>query len=218
MFDVEIYDCSHLCLLFLALDLYYCFFCRSNAISLFQSLALLFARFISFQEPLRGYRGVLHAPILGVREGTVPLAFFRLQYALSMRTVLGDSMARRRGISSHVRVVPPRLDVAVLRPAVALRRAARLIEDRRRFHPVGRLRPALAFGMLRPKLVVRKAGPVKRSRLSSGLSHRLQFEVPHRVAVCARRKERREVLIANGAGGSRKPKRRSYWSDVSCRS
>lgn len=52
----------------------------------------------------------------------------------------------------------------------------------------------------------------------TALTHDMSFEAPRRVLVCARRKERREVLIAKklhrkGAGGSR---RRNIWSDIKC--
>lgn len=44
------------------------------------------------------------------------------------------------------------------------------------------------------------------------------FAVPPRVAICVRRKRRREVLHAIGAAGGkvRRRKRRSLWSDVRC--
>lgn len=46
------------------------------------------------------------------------------------------------------------------------------------------------------------------------------FQEPHKLPICIRRKERREVLFAKGVGGSRglrKPTR-NEWSDVSCQS
>lgn len=123
-------------------------------------------------------------------------------------------MARRRSRSTPR---PLRPDLAVVLPRRPLRPLS-LLEDRRRFHPERDLRPALSF-FGKPRLVVRKARKAPaRSRMTafSGLSHRIGFQVPKRVAICVRRKERREVLIANGAGGSRKPKRRNYWSSIQC--
>lgn len=50
----------------------------------------------------------------------------------------------------------------------------------------------------------------------SGLPATIMFGEPRTVAVCARRKERKEVLIAKrrkGRGGGR----RNQWSDIRCR-
>lgn len=123
-------------------------------------------------------------------------------------------MARRRSISIRPVVQPRTVVVVRLRPPV---RRLSLVEDRRQFHPERDFRPARSF-FNRPRLVVRaarKAPNVSKSLMAS-LSHRIGFEVPKRVVTCIRRKERREVLIAMGAGGSHKPKRRNYWSSVQC--
>lgn len=49
------------------------------------------------------------------------------------------------------------------------------------------------------------------------LPPKIGFDVPKRVAICVRRKQRREVIIAkklarNGGGA----KHRNIWSDVKC--
>lgn len=52
------------------------------------------------------------------------------------------------------------------------------------------------------------------------LSHdRLGFALPERVMRCVQRKERREVLFAKRktGKGARSPKRRNYWSAISCK-
>lgn len=104
----------------------------------------------------------------------------------------------------------------VVRP-VRVRTALQLIEDRRVFHPEGAFRPPLSISIPRKsRLVVRKAHFAK-SRIST-MPSTLGFRVPKRVALCVRRKERREVIHAKrltrrGAGSK---KRRNYWSAISC--
>lgn len=46
-----------------------------------------------------------------------------------------------------------------------------------------------------------------------------RFERPEHLARCVRRKQRREVLFAlrRTRSGRGRPKRRNYWSDVSCK-
>lgn len=122
-------------------------------------------------------------------------------------------MARRRSGSTVSRTarVP---DVAVVRVPVVRRsiRPTQLLEDRRQFHPARALRPARSF-FGKAHVVVRKPSRVgNRNVVPNGV----RFEVPKNVAICIRRKERREVLIAKGAGGSGRPKRRNAWSYVSC--
>lgn len=107
------------------------------------------------------------------------------------------------------------------------------IEDRRRWDPEGEYRPARS--LLGPASVIEvtggvgAGGRVARSRSAPrGRPYRspfydfppgrMQFDVPRRVAVCVRRKQRREVLFAKRrtGKGSRAPRTRDYWSDVSC--
>lgn len=121
-------------------------------------------------------------------------------------------MRRRRGSD---RVSSGIVQDYVYTPRV--RSALQLLEDRRLFHPAGALRAPRSFFM-RPRLVV--AAPRAKTRLnqrSMSLPSRIGFEVPHRVAICVRRKTRKEVIIAkrvarNGGGA----KHRNIWSDVRC--
>lgn len=97
------------------------------------------------------------------------------------------------------------------------RRLVLLSEDRRQYDPVGDYRW--------PRGLSRLASTVKlkRSNVYNGASNRLQrdvfrFAVPEKVAICVRRKMRREVLFAerqihSGAGARRA---RNYYTDVSC--
>lgn len=103
------------------------------------------------------------------------------------------------------------------------------VEDRRLFHFEGPNRPALLDdGTLARVHVVDR--PKNRNRVKprafrfgpkiySQTKAIVAFEEPERVAVCVRRKARREVLFAKkraGRGGMRKP-RRTWLSKISCR-
>lgn len=90
------------------------------------------------------------------------------------------------------------------------------IEDRRLYHPVSPA-PAKTFTTKAAADVlgspVRK-GPLARSTLSADF---FKFRQPKAVAICVRRKQRREVLFASGKGGKGwRRKRRNAWSDVHC--
>lgn len=90
-----------------------------------------------------------------------------------------------------------------------------LFEDRRTFHPGRATRPAFSFNKAASRLVV--GAPSFRNDLSA----RVGFAVPSKVAVCIRRKDRKEVLHAfnfygRGAGGVSRRRRRSRFSDVDC--
>lgn len=98
-----------------------------------------------------------------------------------------------------------------------VRTALQLLEDRRLFHPDGQFRTARSF-YTKPRLVISPAKQPKRNGAHFRIPHQVGFDVPHRVAICIRRKERREVIHAKrltrkGSGGS---KRRSFWSNIKC--
>lgn len=85
-----------------------------------------------------------------------------------------------------------------------------LLEDRRSYHPEGRLftkRPFLSQPRSASRLVQR-----------SWIGHNVAFANPEHVAVCVRRKARKQVLHAKGVAGRkglRRP-RRSSASGISC--
>lgn len=57
------------------------------------------------------------------------------------------------------------------------------------------------------------------TRLVNVGTHRVGFAVPAKVAICAKRKIRREVLHAKrrtGKGAMKRNRRRNYWSDITC--
>lgn len=82
--------------------------------------------------------------------------------------------------------------------------------DRRYYHPLGAFAPPAASPVAARRLVDRSPW-----RSPS----RLSFAVPHNVALCVRRGERREVLFAKKltGRGARARKRRNLWSVVKCR-
>lgn len=87
----------------------------------------------------------------------------------------------------------------------------RSLEDRRLFHPEKQYQPARAARVAHRRIV-----PTKTHQAL--LPKKLQFNVPHKVAICARRKIREQVLHAlrkTGKGGGRG--RRNFFSTISCR-
>lgn len=120
-------------------------------------------------------------------------------------------MARRRGSRTSVRVSVPD---AFYEP-IRVRTALQLLEDRRLFHPARDLRPVRSF-FTKPRLVI---PPAKRPMRNGAhyLPSKIGFEVPKHVAICVRRKTRKEVIIAkrvarNGGGA----KHRNIWSEIKC--
>lgn len=114
---------------------------------------------------------------------------------------VANDLSLRLALTSLVLRSPP-----VLRPPVELLE----VEDRRTFHPLGGFRPARSLGPRSDARVqVRRFRPFRYSDV-------FQFAVPDRVAVCVRRRERREVLHAKRSLG-RGAGRRNYWSGISCR-
>lgn len=92
------------------------------------------------------------------------------------------------------------------------------VEDRRSFHPEGVLRPLRGLKSWRHRLThpLSPLNPVKRvsmaSRRQAVRLSSIGFANPVRLMICARRKIRKEVLLALGRGGGahRKPRRGPY--------
>lgn len=89
----------------------------------------------------------------------------------------------------------------------------REIEDRRQFHPERQFRAARSLSKPLHRLVV---SSTPKGRMPVGV----RFEDPHKVLVCVRRNQRKEVLHAlrkTGKGkAAKRPRRRSYYTDVRC--
>lgn len=93
--------------------------------------------------------------------------------------------------------------------------------DRRLYHPLQDYRPATysTGGPARLALRDRSYGRKPRTFGASQTKAVQVFGSPNRVGICIRRHRRREVLFAKrkaGRGGSQRPHRRNWWSDVSC--
>lgn len=88
------------------------------------------------------------------------------------------------------------------------------ITDRRTYHPAPRFRPVTVSGSRHHTLA-----PGKKFLTPFGVTPIVRFEAPRKIAVCVRRKTRREVLFAQRrtGKGARSPRRRDEWSDVSCK-
>jgi len=92
----------------------------------------------------------------------------------------------------------------------------RSLEDRREFHP-GLTRPARAFRRRAAQVDVPRK-PIHRAKhLAASPITNLKFVDPSRVAVCIRRKQRREVILASGRGGRTRKPRYSEYSDIKCK-
>lgn len=151
-----------------------------------------------------------------------------------MPTVLGDTgvkMAKGRSRSRNQTFYRDAADIArrsLVRttPLVDLK----ALEDRRTFSPDGFRSPAKSFTTPRhrltesityPKSLQRKTLRYTKYPTYSPVisTRRIAFENPEDVAICVRRKTRREVLHALKKTGSRgqKPKRFSWYSSVSCK-
>lgn len=99
------------------------------------------------------------------------------------------------------------------------------VEDRRTWHPEAAFRPPLLFSgnaARFDRLVDRRSSPLQVRR---GLRVRSQtkavraFDDPGYVALCVRRKKRREVIFAKrkaGKGSRRRHRRRNYFSEIRC--
>lgn len=86
------------------------------------------------------------------------------------------------------------------------------IEDNRRYHPLGALRPSASFTISNHRLEITPSP--HRLRLPSSV----RFAFPSEVIRCARRTIRKQVMFAKGGAGKKKmrrPKRNEY-SDVRC--
>lgn len=87
----------------------------------------------------------------------------------------------------------------------------REIEDRRTWHPLSGRRPAA--GLISPRHRLREVAVSKTARIPWAVG----FQDAVQVAVCIRRKERKEVLHAIGkVGGGHKRPRYSWYSEIVC--
>lgn len=133
---------------------------------------------------------------------------------------------RRREVNTPTPSLTFRLPSVIRSPlSVVTPTVLQEIEDRRTYHPLGRSRPA-RFSTGGPSHVTVKDRP-RNGRFrysdpfgSSGTKAFVAFTRPSAVAICVRRKTRKEVLFAKrkaGRGGSQRRHRRNWFSKVSCR-
>lgn len=88
------------------------------------------------------------------------------------------------------------------------------LEDRRRFNPTKRIAPPASIRRSHARLTHRQ-----RAKFVAFNRDTIGFNVPEKVAICARREIRKQVLHAKkvaGRSGLKKP-RRNFWSSISCK-
>lgn len=129
--------------------------------------------------------------------------FFSDQYSNLARQV--SDLATEFAVHAY----PERVEYMNRRPERRRRNNLRSVEDRRRHHPDRRYRPALSFGRWRSTL----------KAIAFGSAAMAAFNEPSRVAICVRRKIRREVMFARGKTGRRGQKRPKFnwFSRIACR-
>lgn len=125
------------------------------------------------------------------QRGTGSGSLFREPIPVSLIDPLGLSLLRRSLIASPV---------------------LREVEDRRTFHPARIRTAAPIFSRSSTRLVA------PRSVRGAFPSSKVGFAVPHDVAICVRRKQRKEVLHAKGRAGGKvsRFRRRNEFSNVKC--
>lgn len=92
--------------------------------------------------------------------------------------------------------------------------------DRRGFHPLGGIRGPGATKSAFGRLIVHPIRDARVTVVGRDVPPAVKFAVPQKVAICVRRKVRREVLHAlrrtNRAGASGRPRRRNAFTGVRC--
>lgn len=114
-------------------------------------------------------------------------------------------------------ITRPRLLPLPLPPPV-MRVDLRPISDRRLYHPLGAVRPALSLSGNPHRLVYGRNSKV--TAVTRWPVAAVAFHAPKRVVICVRRKRRKEVIFAlgrAGRGGSFRKPRRNFYSSVECR-
>lgn len=128
-------------------------------------------------------------------------------------------LARSTFFGRGNRPLPPVVTRARVNPSPSLFPSyfdsyVKALEDRRTFYPDPLFRPAAALPRHAARIVASSSGGGNAFYPSS----RIAFAAPRGVAVCVRRKERREVLHALGKAGGRvsRRRRRTWTSEVDC--
>lgn len=100
-------------------------------------------------------------------------------------------------------------------------KVAREVEDRRTWHPEGKKRPVRDWSGRRHRLQAVEASRPKQKARQQAVKYgppSIGFVSPERLLLCARRKARRQVLLALGRGGygGRKKNKWKEYSNVRC--
>lgn len=130
------------------------------------------------------------------------------------RVIMPNALEPRIITQTRVRRVTLKRPIIVKRPVVQT--TLQQVEDRRRWHPLRKLAPAGTLSRRDQRRLVEKSRPNPFN--DPFPSFRIGFEVPKKVAVCVRRKTRREVIHALGKTGSgaKARRRKSEFTNVRC--
>lgn len=133
-------------------------------------------------------------------------------------------MAKRRsGLRDNSIISNPGLHaprILTPRPPRTWSQNLRLVEDRRSYHPeaLTQMRPVRMINSQRPRLIpVAFSSP--KYKFNNLVPTAIGFKIPNKVAICVRRKQRKEILHAlkkTGRGKRTSRGRRSQWSDIHC--
>jgi len=144
-----------------------------------------------------------------------------------IRTGLGDTMARssrgttqrgQRDVFTQPFIARPTLQPLRTLGLLTPHQTLNLIkEDRREYHPSRPLRPAAAIRRVHARLLPKSVD--RFGKAIRALPYGVRFAMPRNVAICIRRRIRKEVLHAikrAGSASGRSRKRRNQWSNVTC--
>lgn len=93
------------------------------------------------------------------------------------------------------------------------------IEDRRLYDPLRDYRPAKGLSKYAAEIGIKPYKQRRDKPRKAMTPDVFKFNVPAKVAICVRRKKRREVLFAKkrtGKGARAYRRRRNYYTEVSC--
>lgn len=134
--------------------------------------------------------------------------------------------AQRDPLAGIARPAGPLNPLLLNRPPVYVRvtvpqflREVRKLDDRRQYRNIRRIAPLAALSRKATRIIPKVSNSFGVELRT--LPHRQRFVDPRQIALCVRRRARKEVIHAigfarGGKGRPRKKPRRNFWSEISC--